>query len=122
MDCNRYLKFGTLLEKARAMGFDYLATGHYATDRESGRRFPASQAKGQEKGPVIFPLCDWRENLGSVLFPLAPYTKEEVRAMAEREKIPVFDKEESQDLCFVTRKGLPEFLKIRAAGLQARAK
>jgi len=118
VDCNRFLKFGTLLEKARAMGFDYLATGHYARIEKVNGTFRLRKPKDKRKDQSYFLYAIARENLGSVLFPLAPYTKEEVRAIAEREKIPVFAKEESQDLCFVTRKELPEFLRSRAAGLQ----
>lgn len=118
VDCNRFLKFGTLLEKARAMGFDYLATGHYARIDKVNGGFVLRKPKDRRKDQSYFLYPIAREDLGSVLFPLAPYTKEEVRAIAEREKIPVFDKEESQDLCFVTRKDLPDFLRSRAAGLR----
>jgi tRNA-uridine 2-sulfurtransferase len=118
VDCNRFLKFGTLLEKGRAMGFDYLATGHYARIEKVNGSFLLRKPKDKRKDQSYFLYAIDRENLGSVLFPLAPYTKEEVRAMAERERIPEFDKQESQDLCFVTRKELPEFLKSRAAGLR----
>lgn len=118
VDCNRYLKFGTLLEKAKAMGFDYLATGHYARIEKVDGAFRLRKPKDKRKDQSYFLYAIARENLGSVLFPLAPYTKEEVRTIAERERIPVFDKEESQDLCFVARKDLPEFLRSRAAGLR----
>jgi tRNA-specific 2-thiouridylase len=118
VDCNRYLKFGSLLGKARAMGFDFLATGHYARIEDAGGVFRLRKPRDRRKDQTYFLYPIRREDLGSVLFPLAPFTKEEVRAIAEREKIPVFDKEESQDLCFVTRKGLPEFLRSRAAGLR----
>jgi len=118
VDCNRYLKFGTLLEKAKALGFDYLATGHYARIEKVNGSLRLLKARDRRKDQSYFLYPIARENLGSVLFPLAPYTKEEVRAIAEREKIPVFAKEESQDLCFVTRKDLPEFLRSRAAGLR----
>ncbi len=115
VDCNRFLKFGTLLEKARAMGFDYLATGHYARIEKTDSSFRLRKPKDRRKDQSYFLYAIAREDLGSVLFPLAPYTKDEVRAIAEKEGIPVFAKEESQDLCFVTRKGLPEFLQSRAA-------
>lgn len=118
VDCNRFLKFGTLLEKARAMGFDYLATGHYARIDKINGGFVLRKPKDRRKDQSYFLYPIAREDLGSILFPLAPYTKDEVRAIAEREKIPVFAKEESQDLCFVTRKELPEFLGSRAAGLR----
>jgi len=118
VDCNRFLKFGSLLGKARAMGFDCLATGHYARIEDAGGVFRLRKPRDRRKDQTYFLYPIRREDLGSVLFPLAPFTKEEVRAIAEREKIPVFDKEESQDLCFVTRKGLPEFLRSRAAGLR----
>ena len=52
-----------------------------------------------------------------MLFPLAEFSKEEVREIAEREKLPVFNKKESQDLCFVTKKDFQEFLRARTAGV-----
>lgn len=118
VDCNRYLKFGTLLGSARAMGFDYLATGHYARIEEDNGRFRLRKARDRRKDQTYFLYALRREDLGSILFPLAPFTKEEVRAIAEKERIPVFDKEESQDLCFVTRKELPAFLSARATSLR----
>lgn len=116
VDCNRFLKFGTLLARARAMGFDYLATGHYARIEEANGKFLLRKPRDRRKDQSYFLYAIAREDLGSILFPLAPYTKEEVRAIAARERIPVFAKEESQDLCFVSKKELPELLKSRAAG------
>lgn len=104
VDCNRYVKFGTLLRKARAMGFDYLATGHYAQIEKTGKGFSLLKPVDTEKDQTYFLYPIEHRDLGSILFPLAPFRKTEVRRMAERAHLPVAAKRESQDLCF-GRKG-----------------
>jgi len=98
--CNRHLKFGSLLAKARAMGFDGLATGHYAhiTRGPWGTRLqrPADQRKDQTYFLYAMP----REALDTVLFPLADLRKAQVRALAAEAGLPVAGKDESQDICF----------------------
>jgi len=113
VDCNQYLKFGSLLEKARALGFDFLATGHYAGIEESEGGYVLKRPRDRRKDQTYFLYPISREALGSVLFPLAPFTKEEVRKIAAREKLPVAEKEESQDICFITQKNYGTFLSRR---------
>ncbi len=113
--CNRSIKFGSLLEKALAWGFDGIATGHYAgIERESGQ-YRLKIPKDRRKDQTYFLHGIPKEALSRVLFPLAGYTKDEVRGIAERAGLPVFDKEESQDVCFIPAEGLGPFLQARGA-------
>lgn len=119
IDCNRYLKFGTLLETALVSGFDFLATGHYAEiGRDEGGYFlkrPRDRAKDQTY--FLYPIAP--EALGAILFPLSPFTKGEVRAMAQKADLPVAVKKESQDICFVTQKSYRAF--VTGKGLENRS-
>jgi tRNA-specific 2-thiouridylase len=103
IDCNRYLKFGTLLNKARGLGFDYLATGHYARIEKQGDYWQLLQPKDRIKDQTYFLYPIKAEDLSSLLFPLGGLNKEEVRAVAKRASLHVAQKAESQDICFVTQ-------------------
>jgi len=113
IDCNRSLKFGSLLHKAKAMGFDFLATGHYAAVEGRGNNIYLKRPKDKTKDQTYFLYPIPQEGLKSVLFPLAPFTKEEVREMARKASLPVAEKKESQDICFVTQKNYQAFLSER---------
>ncbi len=113
IDCNRYLKFGTLLRKARGMGFDFLATGHYARiekqDEEWSLLRPADRNKDQTY--FLYPVA--AEDLTSILFPLGNLNKEEVRALTRKAGLHVAGKAESQDICFVTHGNYGQFFQER---------
>lgn len=100
VDCNRYLKFGSLLGKARLLGFDYLATGHYARISFEQDRWrllrPADVLKDQTY--FLYPIS--AADLSHVLFPLGGLTKGEVRDLAIQAGLHVASKPESQDICF----------------------
>ncbi len=117
VDCNRYLKFGTLLEKAKILGFDFLATGHYAAIERNGAGFCLKRPKDRKKDQTYFLYAISRNSLGDVLFPLASLAKDEVREMAKKSSLPVAEKQESQDICFVTQKNYQAFLSERLKGL-----
>lgn len=118
VNCNRYLKFGALLDKAKAMEFDYLATGHYAAIDKDGTRCLLKRPHDRRKDQTYFLYHVAQERLTSILFPLAPYTKEEVRAIAEKAGLPVAAKPESQDICFVTQKNYQAFIAGRLPGIR----
>lgn len=103
IDCNRYLKFGTLLAKAKALGFHFLATGHYARIEEEGGTWYLKKPKDERKDQTYFLYAVPREELAQIIFPLAPYLKNEVREIAKEAGLPVHDKGESQDVCFVKK-------------------
>jgi tRNA-specific 2-thiouridylase len=116
--CNRHLKFGSLLDNAKALGFDYLSTGHYAAIDKTGTNYCMKRPKDRRKDQTYFLYHVAKEKLGSILFPLAPYTKEEVRAIAEKAGLPVGAKPESQDICFVTGKNYQAFVAGRLQGIR----
>lgn len=110
VECNRHLKFGNLLEKALALGFDFLATGHYASIEKEEEGYCLKRPKDKKKDQTYFLYPIPYERLGNILFPLAHLTKDEVRELAKRNSLPVAAKQESQDICFVTQKNSQEFL------------
>lgn len=97
VQCNGVLKFQVLLARARALGASHLATGHYAR-LEQGRLLAASDAT-KDQSYFLYPMRS--EALAQVLFPLGHLTKSEVRAEAARLGLPVAEKPESMDVCFL---------------------
>jgi tRNA-uridine 2-sulfurtransferase len=100
--CNQHLKFGDLMSRADETGADRLATGHYARVERLEDGTPAlfrarDAAKDQSYALALVPFAA----LGRVLFPLGDLEKDEVRAHGQRLGLSVWDKPESQDLCFV---------------------
>jgi tRNA-specific 2-thiouridylase len=111
--CNREIKFALLLETVLALGFEGIATGHYAAvTGENGQR-RLMRPKDLRKDQTYFLHAIPREALAKILFPLAGLTKDEVRAMAQKVGLPVFDKPESQDICFIPAEGHEAFLRGR---------
>lgn len=103
LDCNRYLKFGALLEAAQKFGAERVATGHYAQidlEEKTGRsllRKGIDPAKDQSY--VLYALT--QAQLRRILLPLGAFRKEEIRAMARTASLPMAEAPESQDICFV---------------------
>ncbi|MEK7374638.1 MAG: tRNA 2-thiouridine(34) synthase MnmA [Thermodesulfobacteriota bacterium] len=116
--CNRSIKFGSFLAKALAWGFDGIATGHYAGIELENGAYRLKRPKDRRKDQTYFLHAIPKEALAKVLFPLAEYTKEEVRGFAKRAGLPVFDKPESQDICFIPAEGHGAFLRSRGAGIE----
>jgi tRNA-specific 2-thiouridylase len=119
VDCNKFIKFGILLEKTRALGFDYLATGHYAKIGKKEGEFLLKKPKDKVKDQTYFLYPIKKENLSSILFPLENYTKGQVRNIAKDNKLAIFDKPQSQDLCFIVDKRYTNFINRRKACLPA---
>lgn len=113
VDCNRYLKFGELLDKARGIGFDYLATGHYARIEKQGDVWCLLRPKDKIKDQTYFLYPIKSEDLSSILFPLGGLSKEEVRALTKKAGLHVAHKAESQDICFVTQDSYGQFFQER---------
>ncbi len=103
VDCNRHLKFGLLMGKARELGCKYVATGHYARiikERNGPGLFLAKAKDGnKDQSYVLYSLSN--ALLQKVLFPLGNLTKPEVREKARALGLLVAEKEESQEICFV---------------------
>ena len=100
IDCNRYLKFGALLRRARALGFDALATGHYARVEKSGGQYLLKKAADETKDQsyVLYMLS--QAELSLLRLPLGELRKSETRQIAARQGFAVAHKPDSQDLCF----------------------
>jgi tRNA-specific 2-thiouridylase len=116
IECNRHIKFGTLLERARRLGFEALATGHHArVDGGPGRwglRRGADRAKDQS---YVLSMLGQAE-LAQVLLPVGVLTKSEVRARAAEVGLRTADKPDSQDVCFIqSAQGRRGFLGDRLA-------
>jgi tRNA-specific 2-thiouridylase len=111
IECNRQIRFSYLLERALAMGAEFLATGHYARIRRSGANFELLQAKdsGKDQSYVLHVLG--QKELAHVLFPVGDYTKDDVRQLAVAEGLPVAHKSESMDLCFLADGDYRRFLR-----------
>ncbi len=101
IDCNQQLKFGKLITYARGMGADWVATGHYARVARDGGRWFIQRGVDREKDQtyVLFSLS--QKQLAHMVLPLGDLTKPEVRQLAAEAGLPVRDKPESQDICFV---------------------
>jgi tRNA-specific 2-thiouridylase len=114
IECNRQIRFSYLLDRARALGADYLATGHYARVRqgEDGYELLKGIDEGKDQSYVLHVLS--QEDMAHVLFPVGEYTKDEVRALAEQFDLPVASKQESMDLCFLGDGDYRRFLKEHA--------
>ncbi len=100
--CNSTIKFGRLVEMAATLGAAYVATGHYArrVDGPDGEpQLHRARDRARDQSYFLFEMG--KERLGSVLFPLGEYTKDEVRAVARREGLPSANLPDSQDMCFV---------------------
>ena len=107
IDCNRFLKFSALLERAEMMECDFIATGHYARirfDEVSGRYrlMKAVSSEGENTKDQSYVLYDLtQEQMKKVLFPLGELEKSEVRKIAKEYGLVNHDKPDSQDICFV---------------------
>lgn len=114
--CNRAVKFGLLLDAALDLGADFLATGHYArvADGADGfRHLLKSADPNKDQSYFLFALS--QEQLSRVLFPLGDLTKTEARAIAARKELPVAEKGESQEICFIPDDDYVRFLEEEAA-------
>ena len=103
IDCNRYLKFGRLLERAEDLNYDYVATGHYAVieyNEETGR-YNLRKSKDLKKDQTYVLYNMTQDMLAHTIFPLGSLTKEEVREIAEENEFINAKKAESMDICFV---------------------
>ncbi len=105
--CNREVKFGAFFDWAKKQGADYIATGHYAQTHD-GELFEGADGN---KDQSYFLWTLERDELKHVLFPIGHLQKPEVRLLGEKADIPVFDKKDSQGVCFIGHIDMKEFLK-----------
>lgn len=114
--CNREIKIGLLLKHALALGYDYVATGHYLNIKKVGRSYQLLKAKDKNKDQSYFLYTFKPEELKHLLFPLGAYIKPQVRKLAAKFKLKVAGKAESQDICFLSgdhNNFLKKYLKLK---------
>ncbi|MFA5022606.1 MAG: tRNA 2-thiouridine(34) synthase MnmA [Patescibacteria group bacterium] len=112
VQCNKFIKFGLLLQKAKLLGCDYLATGHYAKiSKLKSQKLKLNQANDLNKDQSYFLYNLTQSQLKHLIFPLANLTKLQVRQLAKKFKLSVHQKPESQEICFIAEKNHYPFLK-----------
>lgn len=116
--CNKALKFGAFLDRALDMGFDGIATGHYARIRHTGSEYEVSVARDPVKDQTYMLYQLTPRQLPHILFPMGDYTKEEARAMATEAGLPSASKQDSQDICFIPDGDYLSFLIREGVSLQ----
>lgn len=113
--CNNWLKFGRLFDYADSLGFDYVATGHYARlEQRPGETYPAlckGVDDGKDQSYVLFGIA--KELLPRMLLPVGDYFKPHIREIAGSLGMRVADKKDSQEICFVTSGKHDEFVRSR---------
>lgn len=111
--CNRYLKFGLLLERALALDARFLATGHYARVQRGDRGFQLWRGCDRDKDQSYALYTLRQHELRHTLFPLGEMLKDEVRELARQKRLPVAAKPESQEICFIADDDYRRFLQSR---------
>jgi len=123
VECNKFIKFGLLWEKAKGLGADYLATGHYVRKFQipnskikfyklKTKNYKLMRAKDKEKDQSYFLWNINKEVLPYLLFPIGDLTKKEVRKIAKDAELPVYNKKDSQGVCFIPDGDNKKFLSI----------
>ncbi len=114
--CNQYIKFGALLEKAKELGADFIATGHHARierDRATGRYLLKKGVDiSKDQSYFLYPLT--QEQLSHTLLPVGSYRKERIREIARQLGLPVAAKPDSQEICFIPDNDYKSFLNEHA--------
>jgi len=113
IDCNRYLKFDKLLQRRKELGYDFVATGHYARIEFDGSRYLLKKAVDRAKDQSYVLYMMKQQQLANVLFPLGTYHKGETRKIAEDNGFINAKKRESQDICFVSDGDYAKFIESR---------
>ena len=113
IQCNRHLKFTYFLDKALELGYEYIATGHYAQIRQDEKtgRFLLCKAKDEAKDQSYFLSCLSQHQLAHTQFPLGGLTKDEARNIAREQGFINARKKDSQDICFVPDGDYVAFMK-----------
>ena len=111
--CNQYIKFGTLLERAKELGADFIATGHHArieVNKATGKYF-LKKGIDPDKDQSYFLYTLTQEQLSHTLLPIGNFTKDRIREISRELEFPVATKPESQDICFIPDDDYSTFLR-----------
>lgn len=117
IECNKYMKFGLMYEKAKELGCDYIATGHYAKteycEKYNQYVLKKSNAGKKDQSYVLYNLP--RQMTDKVLFPLGDFeNKEQIRKIAEEHNLQVARKPDSEDICFIPEGDYKKFLEANS--------
>jgi len=112
--CNRHIRFGRLLRHAHVLGATHLATGHYARVDRVGNNYRLRKGLAPQKDQSYVLYMLGQDELQRVFFPIGTYTKSQVREIAHGRGLPVADKDESMELCFVSDDDYRRFLREHA--------
>jgi tRNA-specific 2-thiouridylase len=104
--CNQFIKFGVFFDKALNLGYELIASGHYAQNKD-GRLL---KAKDENKDQTYFLWSVEKEKFQKIIFPIGHLLKSEVRELAQKYNLPTAKKKESMGICFVGQVKLKEFL------------
>jgi len=107
--CNKEIKFGLLLEKALALGADFVATGHYSRIKKDKNSVYLLRAKDKNKDQSYFLWQLHQKQLKRILFPIGNYERAEVKKLAKKFKLPVLKAQKSVEICFI-KKTINNFL------------
>jgi tRNA-uridine 2-sulfurtransferase len=121
--CNRSIRWDFLLRRALSIGADFMATGHYARlkrgdDHQEAGGVQILRAVDRDKDQSYVLHVLGQEQLAHALFPLGDYTKPQVRELARKLALPVAERPESQDLCFLGKDDYRNFLRRNVPGIQ----
>jgi len=108
--CNEKLKFGTLISRARQLGAEYVATGHFARVEKGNGRCLLKRGRDPRKDQSYFLFSLKQEQLARTIFPLGELTKSDTRDIARESHLKTAEKEESMEICFVPDKNYGKFL------------
>jgi tRNA-specific 2-thiouridylase len=112
VECNTFVKFGALFEKAKALGIDKIATGHYAKIHQTDDgHYAIANGVDTKKNQAYYLYGLSQENLKNTVFPLGDMEKSEVREHARRFGLSIAEKAESQEICFIPENDYRSFLK-----------
>ena len=109
--CNRYVKFQGLIDKARDLDIDFVATGHYAKVEKEENRYILKKSKEESKDQTYFLYKLTQEQLSKTLFPLGNYKKTEIRDIAKKLDLKTANRPDSQEVCFIEDNNHYNFVK-----------
>lgn len=113
IDCNRYMKFGKLYERAKILGCDHIATGHYARIEYRDGKYLLKKAVDPSKDQSYVLYAMTQDELAHTLFPLGGMCKTETRRVADEGGLINADKPDSQDICFVPDGDYAKIIELR---------
>lgn len=109
--CNKKIKFGTMLDKAKELGAEYIATGHYARIEEHNGRYIIAAAEDEKKDQTYMLHGLSQEVLKHILMPCGEYSKDEIRKKAKEIGLEVHNKKDSMEICFIPDNNHGEYIK-----------